>query len=276
MAASRSGTIVLVVSDVGTQVRRRNVGSRNVESRRPESRRPEPDPCGSGLSGAARQHGDRFEAECAARDCVHWRQVTQTRRDLHDQVGASLVGLAMQLEVVQRLVTRDSEAADRLLADVRADVAALVGDVRRLVSGRDPRSRRFCDDIAAGLRGMIGRMNAVVGDRLHISLELDDAVSAVRGTTGDTAFLIVREALTNVLKHSEASHCRVSLAVRGNELQIVVEDDGTAAAVPRSTGSGLTNMTERAAELGGWCRIRPLRPHGFLVLASLPYPTSSR
>jgi len=183
----------------------------------------------------------------------------------------------MQLEVAQQLVATDRDAADRVLADVRADVAALVGDVRRLVSGRDSVSRRCCDDVSGALRTMVGRMDRMVGDRLCISLDLDDAVSTVRGETGDTAFWIVREALTNVLKHSGARHCRVSLAVHECELRILVEDDGDGTAVPpRSGGSGLTNMTERAAELAGWCRVRPLRPHGFLVVAGLPCCNSSR
>jgi len=123
---------------------------------------------------------------------------------------------------------------------------------------------------------MIGRMNRMVSERLEISLHIDPEVSSVQGDVGNAAFWITREALINVLKHSAARHCSVSLLVAEDELHVRVEDDGVRMpAKPRSGGSGLINMSERAAERGGWCTAGPVTPRGFTVVACIPLATAA-
>ncbi|GIU87133.1 MAG: hypothetical protein KatS3mg009_1648 [Acidimicrobiia bacterium] len=66
----------------------------------------------------------------------------------------------------------------------------------------------------------------------------------------------LREALSNVAKHAQASHVTVSLALEGDRLELRVADDGRGLTGGVTGGRGLANMTERAARLGGGCTVR--------------------
>ena len=83
------------------------------------------------------------------------------------------------------------------------------------------------------------------------------------------AYLIVSEALTNVLRHSGARACVVRLAVEGDTLELEVTDDGTGLTPDRVPGVGIESMAERAAEVGGTCVCAATLP-GTRVHARLP------
>jgi signal transduction histidine kinase len=189
------------------------------------------------------------------------------RRDLHDQVGCSLAGMGLQLEFARRLIDTDTARADRVLADLRSDITELIVDVRRILGNREMQS--ICN-VEAVLRLMIGRMGRAVAPRLEISLEIDPEVSSVLDDVGSVAVWMVREAVVNVLKHSTARHCSVSVLVQEGALCVRVADDGDTRPERRSRGYGLVNMSERAQERGGWCNAGPAQPRGFAVEAFFP------
>ena len=203
--------------------------------------------------------------------CGHQRALADVRRDLHDQVGSSLAGMIMAVEVAQLLIGVDSAEAQRVLTDLRGDVNDLIAQVRRIVAARDQPSGRH--NAAVALRAMVGRMNRVTASSPVISLEVQDGVDAVAQEIGWAAFWIAREAITNVLKHAMARHCHVSLRCQDGELVVKIDDDGIGMAEEANTaGFGLINMAERAAEHGGHCTIgsSSLYSNGVAVLASLP------
>jgi two-component system, NarL family, sensor kinase len=84
------------------------------------------------------------------------------------------------------------------------------------------------------------------------------------------AYRIVQEALTNVLRHSGAHTCDVSVLGRNGSLVVSVADDGRGAVDPDGPGSGLETMRERAEELGGSLELLPRTGGGTLVRAVLP------
>jgi signal transduction histidine kinase len=90
-------------------------------------------------------------------------------------------------------------------------------------------------------------------------------------------FRIVQEALTNVMRHAEASRVLVTLRVDPDSLQIDVTDDGrgAAAVTPSTKGHGLHGMRERAAALGGEVTAGPAEP-GWRVHARLPLTSATR
>jgi two-component system sensor histidine kinase DesK len=130
------------------------------------------------------------------------------RRDLHDQVDCSLAGMGLQLEFERRLIDTDTARADLVLADLRSDMTELIVEVRRILDNREMKS--VCD-VEAVLRSMIGRMGRAAAPRLEISLDIDPEVSSVLGGVGSVTVWMVREAVVNVLKHSTARHCSVSM-----------------------------------------------------------------
>lgn len=203
------------------------------------------------------------------RRCAHREKLRLVRRDLHDKVGSSLAGMAMAMETAERMINADPAEARQLVDHVRADLAELITVVRRLSADREV-PNNVCT-LPTAMRAMVGRMRRLLGDRKEIILTIDERAETVPEDVGWAAFWIVREALTNVLKHSGGRHCSASVLVRDGHLLVRVVDDGAPSDTPpRSDGSGLTNMADRAAEQGGWCVARPMHPIGFAVVAAFP------
>ena len=84
------------------------------------------------------------------------------------------------------------------------------------------------------------------------------------------AYAIVREALTNVVRHAGATHAAVRLDIDGPRLVVEVADDGCGLPAAVNTGVGLASMQERAHELGGTCTITAQPGGGTVVAARLP------
>lgn len=207
--------------------------------------------------------------------CSHYHNLLMVQRDLHDQVGSSLAGMTMTIDVARRSLAKDSAEADRVLTELRADVTALMAHVRQLLTTSGPQPHG--GSVTVALHSMISGMSRAVADRMAITLDVDPRLGAVADDVAWAAFWIVREAMTNVLKHSAAQHCTVTLAVRGDELHVRVQDDGVGIGPARpGRGAGLANMTSRATDHGGWCAIEPLRPSGVAVTAWFPLRAAAR
>jgi signal transduction histidine kinase len=84
------------------------------------------------------------------------------------------------------------------------------------------------------------------------------------------AYRITLEALANIVRHSQAQNCTVSLSVNSKHLHVEICDDGQGIPEDAQPGVGLNSMRDRAAELGGVCMIEPLPLGGTRVLAELP------
>lgn len=207
--------------------------------------------------------------------CAHYHALHDVRRSLHDHVGSSLAGLTMSIDLARRSLADDRVDTARLLDDLRADVTALLDHVRLLITDSDPGPRD--GGVAVALRSMIVGMSRVAGDATAISLDVDPRIAAVPEDVAWAAFWIVREAMTNVLKHSGARNCAVTLTVRADHLHVQVRDDGVGMDAARpGGGAGLAIMTSRATDHGGWCSIERASPHGVVVNALLPLLESVR
>ncbi len=192
-------------------------------------------------------------------------------QDLHDGVGHGLAVIAMQAGVALHVLDRDPEAARRAMTAVR-DVSRESLDALRaelsVLSGERARlsPRRGVDDLPA----LVDRMR---GAGLEIALRgkatgagLDDDVDA-------TAYLVVQEALTNVVRHADASHVDVDVRRSGAELHITVVDDGvgtSASGAGTGGGMGLAGMRERLDAVGGTLTTGPMDGGGFAVRATVP------
>ncbi|HEX5402939.1 MAG TPA: histidine kinase [Pseudonocardiaceae bacterium] len=221
---------------------------------------------------AALSNGSGSDSECRYLECEHHTTLRRLRRDLHDQVGSSLVGIAMQLEAAERLTRAGPAETHRLISDARSEASALVAQIRGFVSHREWPSS--ANEFAAAVGALVDRMRRMVAGRMEIALRIDGEVDQVDHVVGSDVFLIVREAMINVLKHSGARHCSVSLGRLDDRLYVRVEDDGVGAPVPHGSdacrGAGLSNMLERARQHGGWCTTSPAGLGGFVVLVDVP------
>jgi signal transduction histidine kinase len=187
------------------------------------------------------------------------------RRDIHDGVGPTLAGIALGVESAERAVRLDPARATALLADVRADVTALVDDVRRVVDGLRP---PLLDEI--GLVGALEQLALSFDARSSCRVEVEaTALPVLPAAVEVTAWHIGAEAMTNAARHAAAAHARLSLAVRDSMLELRVSDDGRGGAEDRPGGTGLASMRQRADALGGDVDVAT-GPSGTTVTARLP------
>jgi len=119
-----------------------------------------------------------------------------------------------------------------------------------------------------GLRDLPALVERARDSGLLITLDVSDD-RPLPAAIDSTVYRIVQEAVTNALRHSQATSVAVHVQFRPNSVELSIRDDGQARD-PVVLGHGLTGMRERAALLGGTLAAQPVRPHGFAVTAILP------
>jgi signal transduction histidine kinase len=186
-------------------------------------------------------------------------------RDLHDIVAHHVSVIAVQAEAAQSVLAAQPERAGRAMADVADTARVALGELRRLLG-----VLRSEHDFAPqpGLDAIDDLVDTVrrAGMDVHLSRSVDAPVDAVAGLT---AYRVVQEALTNVLKHAGPCATDVALSVSDDVLLVSVVDDGLG---PRSAngGHGLVGMRERVSVLGGTLDAGAVPTGGFAVRARLP------
>ncbi|GAA3635441.1 sensor histidine kinase [Microlunatus ginsengisoli] len=163
-------------------------------------------------------------------------------RDLHDGLGPTLTNAAFRADAAANQLTTDPEAAATLLAEARVGIREALADVRRVVYGLRP--------LALEELGLVGaiREQASKAGRLPVSVSAT-SLGPLPPAVELAAYRIATEAITNAQRHSTGSQVRVQLTSRGEQLELMVRDNG--ASRPATPGIGLRSITERADELSG-------------------------
>ncbi|TCO62999.1 sensor histidine kinase [Actinocrispum wychmicini] len=186
-------------------------------------------------------------------------------RDLHDDVGPTLAGIRLQLDAVRAKLPDDAPALDLMDRAVVAIQDAL-GIVRRVAYRLRPPE---LDTL--GLVGALRELSVFLsGPTLKVETDLPVDVSALSKSVEVAAYRIVAEALTNVVKHAQATSAWVSLVIDDRGVVVEVRDDGVG--FPSDAGSrgmGLRFMAQRAQEISGEFSCRTTST-GSLVRAILP------
>jgi signal transduction histidine kinase len=163
------------------------------------------------------------------------------------------------------LLNTNPSAADMLLEQLENNLDATLIDVRRLVYNLRP---PILDQL--GFAGAVESCIAEYGqDRLEILLEIQEPLPPLSAATEVAAYNILREGLSNVVRHSGAIRCTVRISC-GKKLRLTIRDDGTGLPQNYKPGVGLASMRERAEELGGSCTILSLPSGGTEVAAQFP------
>lgn len=184
-------------------------------------------------------------------------------RDLHDLLGHDLARIALQSEVVEALVFTAPDRAVATAREMGEAARAALQEVRAAVSGyRQP-------TLASELRGA-GEILAAAGISYQYDGERVSAPSAVEATLA----WVVREGVTNVVKHSRARRCTVRLTSTEGHCGVEVLDDGRGAESAEQAagpgGNGLAGLSERVAALGGWYEAGPRPGGGYRLAVTLP------
>jgi signal transduction histidine kinase len=185
-------------------------------------------------------------------------------RDLHDGAQQRLVHTIVTLKLAQQALSENAERAELLLAETLEHAEQGNAELRELAHGILPAVLT-----RGGLRGGI---EAVVS-RLHLPVDVDVTSTRLAPEIEASAYFIVAEALTNVVKHAQATRAEITAAVDNGVLSITVRDDGTGGVDPE--GHGVVGIGDRVAALGGRLRIDSPRGGGTVVVVELPLSTEN-
>ena len=159
-------------------------------------------------------------------------------RDLHDLLGHTLSVIVLKSELASRLAERDIERAIGEIRDLERISREALAEVRRAVRGYHMSGLR--DEIARARETLDAAAVEFIADLSDLSLPpLEDRALA----------LVVREAVTNVVRHADATRCTIAVATSPRGLVLTVDDDGRGLAGPE--GHGLLGMRARVEQLGG-------------------------
>lgn len=184
-------------------------------------------------------------------------------RDLHDVLGHSLTTITVKAGLARRLLeSGDAERAAQEVTDMERLGRQALAEVRSTVSANRVAS--------------LGREVAVAREALRaaeIEADLPVAVDDVPAERQQAFAYVVREGVTNVIRHSGASRCTVRLTPESVE----VLDDGVGSPAGTPAGNGISGLTERLAAVGGWVDAGPTVDGGYRLRAEcLPAKKGAR
>jgi signal transduction histidine kinase len=206
---------------------------------------------------------DAFHRVVAAQEAERKRLA----RELHDETGQALTSILLGLKPLEQSAP-DNENRMAVVA-LRELVVATLQDVRRLAVELRPAA---LDDF--GLVPAVERLVETFREQSKMRVDLETNIGGERlpADAETTIYRIVQEALTNIVKHAEATHVSVLLMRRDGLVATVVEDDGRGFDPSRigEEGLGLVGMRERLGLVGGRLRIESAAGSGTSLVAEVP------
>ncbi len=188
-------------------------------------------------------------------------------RELHDGAIQTVYTAGLLVESAQKLVDPDTVLANRLERAVNA-LNDAIRDLRRSLD--DLHSEPSGESLILALKGMAQdrHIRSLVDISLDLQLSDDDNLSPVRS---DHVLSILKEALSNVMRHANARNVNISAHSSGDRLVLVIRDDGRGIGRNSSDGYGTRNMRDRARLLGGSLDIQSKKGGGTRVTLDIPW-----
>ncbi len=204
------------------------------------------------------------------------REAERTRiaRELHDELGQLLTGIKLDFSAtVRRLreLKAPGDVTDRLQSAMgQVDIG--IAMVRRIASDLRPAALDH-RDLGGAIEDEARRVAARSGLRIRVANRVDDNIAPELATA---AFRIFQEALTNAVRHAQATAIAARVSTRNGRLYLYLRDNGIGmpADGPADDALGLLGMQERARSVGGQLGIRSRPGRGTLVSFLLPLPAS--
>jgi signal transduction histidine kinase len=240
--------------------------------------------------GVRRAYTARLEERTAeleqAREELARRAVTKERlrlaRELHDVVAHAMSVIAVQSGVGAHVASAQPEEAAKALAAIEATSRAALEELRRLLGVLRQDSEPQGDlTPVPGLADLDSLLAEVSKAGLGVRLRVEGTPSPLPAGVDLSAYRIVQEALTNVVKHAGPARAQVTVGYRDRAVTVEVTDDGrgvraSAGDGRAGVGHGLIGMRERVAAFNGDLEAGPLPDGGFRVAARLPLAAERR
>jgi signal transduction histidine kinase len=221
---------------------------------------------------SARQRAAELEE---AREELARRAVTEERlriaRELHDVVAHSMSIIAVQSGVGVHVLDSQPEEARKALAAVEATSRQALVEMRRLLGVlRQEAEPHGSLAPAPGLAEVEALAAEVARAGVRVEVRIEGTPAQLPAGLDLSAYRIVQEALTNVVRHAGPATARVAVRYSPGQVALEVVDDGRGPGAEDRGGHGLAGMRERAALYGGTLEAGPVPGGGFRVAATLP------
>jgi signal transduction histidine kinase len=217
---------------------------------------------------------ERAREELARRAVVEER--LRLARELHDVVAHAMSVIAVQSGVGAHVAKTQPKEAAKALAAIEATSRSALEELRRLL-GVLRQEDEPQGELAPvpGLGDLDGLLAEVAKAGLTVRLQVEGTPTPLPAGVDLSAYRIVQEALTNVVKHAGPAHAQVVVGYRDQDVRVEVTDDGRGTVTSVSdgragTGHGLIGMRERVQVFGGDLEVGPCPDGGFRVAARLP------
>ncbi len=229
----------------------------------------------AGDSVRARREASERAADLREQETL--RRFTDERlriaHEIHDVVAHGMTAINVQAGVAAHLLERDPDQAHRALRDIKRVSGEALTELRSTLAAlRDPSDSAPLAP-TGGLRDLDRLLDGVRAAGVAIELDMRD-VEAMPAAVDHASYRIVQEAVTNIARHSGATHARVSVSRQNGALLVEIADDGRGAGLGSGdpAGNGLQGMRERARALGGTLEAGDGAAGGFTVRARMPVP----
>jgi len=184
-------------------------------------------------------------------------------RDLHDGAQQHLVTTLINLQLAEQRWESAPHRARELLGEAMQDAKRGIEDLRDLTAGLHP--------AILTQHGLLPAIRALA-DRAPILVEIDVPGLRLPASIEASLYFFCSEALTNIVKHAQATCAWVRLEVAVDRCVVEVRDDGIGGALPRSETSGLIGLSDRIGVLGGTLDITSPPSRGTVLRAAVPIP----
>jgi len=196
---------------------------------------------------------------------------------LHDETGQALTSIVMSLEVAQSALDREPAAVSERLETAKSLASQSIVAIRRLVVDLRPAA---LDDL-----GLIPAIRAYAGSRLEekgvgLEMQVSGLTNRLSPPVETCLFRVTQEAVTNVIRHSEAKSARIELQRDNGVVSLLVTDDGKGFDLEevlnspdRTRALGLLGMQERVGLCGGSLTVESERGRGTRIRAEIPLPS---
>jgi signal transduction histidine kinase len=215
---------------------------------------------------------DQQRALTARLQSVREEERTRIARELHDELGQSLTALKLDVEWIRRRLGPDPPEVMNKTASLISLIDATIQAIRRIAAELRP---GILDDLGflTALEWQVKELGQRTG--LECTVRVDKWNIDLDRERSTAMFRILQEALTNIVRHADATKVQVSLTDTHGDIVMEVRDNGRGITVPAFTGThslGILGMQERARMVGGTVAIAPIPTGGTCVCVTIPNP----
>ncbi|MCU5328664.1 sensor histidine kinase [Bacillus wiedmannii] len=200
------------------------------------------------------------EANEQIKDLVKREERQRIARDLHDTLGHTLSLITLKSQLVEKLIVKNPERASAEAKEITQTSRTALKQLRELIS--DMRMITVEEELE--------QIKAILqAATIELEIKQETSASSLSPIEQNILGMCLREAVTNVVKHSKATLCTVSVLESQGELILTVEDNGVGLADQNHDGNGIRGMKERIALIDGFVELGTINP-GTLLIVKVP------